>query len=50
VGLLAGAGAPASLDLFKIDIDSHDGLGVFVVRELLHNGTFPPQGHCHGDQ
>ena len=40
VGLLAGAGAPLSLDLFKIDIDSHD---VFVVRELLRNGTFRPK-------
>jgi hypothetical protein len=40
VDLLIDAGSPPGLDIFKIDIDSHD---VFVVRELLFNGTFKPK-------
>lgn len=40
VDLLIDAGSPRGLDIFKIDIDSHD---VFVVRDLLRNGTFKPK-------
>ena len=38
--LLLGAGAPRSLDVFKIDIDSYD---IFVVEAMLRNGTFRPK-------
>ena len=40
VQMLHDAGAPRSLDLFKIDIDSYD---VFVLQALLRNGSFRPK-------
>ena len=40
VQMLHDAGAPRSLDLFKIDIDSYD---VFVLQALLRNGSYRPK-------
>ena len=40
VDLLRSSGAPAHLDIVKIDIDSYD---IFVLEALLRDGTFEPK-------